>query len=56
MLGGADHADGFVQHEVACGLAGLQHLSIEFDAAEDAHLVAAVATDLAIHTHAATGE
>ena len=34
IAGGADAAGRLVQHEVACGLADLQHVLVDFDAAE----------------------
>ena len=52
VLGGADAAWRFVQHEITRGFAGLQHVFVELNPAELANVMVWVRDDLAINPHA----
>ena len=52
VVGGADAAGWFVQHEVPRRFTGLQGLPVEFDAIERTHFIMRVADDLPIHLNA----
>ncbi|MOA40165.1 hypothetical protein D3C78_1620090 [compost metagenome] len=53
IVGGADAASRLVHHQVACRVALLQHLPVQFDSAEGADFVPAIADGLAVDPHAA---
>ncbi|MCY1444766.1 hypothetical protein D9M71_612520 [compost metagenome] len=50
--GGADASGGLVQHEMAQGFTGLQHLVVDFDAAEFADFAVRVADDFSVNPDA----
>ncbi|MNG09437.1 hypothetical protein D3C84_928560 [compost metagenome] len=56
VLGGANAALGFVQHQITRCASVLKHLIIDLDAAEFAHFQARVTDAIAVHTHPSLGQ
>ncbi|MNM82898.1 hypothetical protein D3C81_949410 [compost metagenome] len=52
IVGGADAASRLVHHQVACRVALLQYLSVQFDSAECTDFAGAIADGLAVDPHA----
>lgn len=56
MLGGTDHAYGFVKHKVACGFACLNELIIQLNTVKQADIEPGVTAAMAINLDSATGD